>query len=325
MNARPGPRAEQPRTRSVISRVSVVIPHAGELRYLHRCLESAAAEPSVREVILVMRDGLPESLNLAGRFPQVRCVITPDLYGYGAAANRGAAQAEGSLLLILNDDTWITRGAIDTLAAFMADNPVVSACGPPLVFPDGRFQPSVFRDVGVRSAVEVCLAPILRGPLRRVRRHPCSTFPALPRDVDWLSGAALVVDKFAFDAVGGFDEGLRHGLEDADVCRRLWGADGSVVAVPSPPVVHVSGTSGYQSDDPERAKRTLIAGLAGWCRYSRRYHGPVRRRLQQAALLAFVGSRFAYFLLRTRLGNASFTNKTGAYRAAGQHVLHDAW
>jgi GT2 family glycosyltransferase len=161
--------------------------------------------------------------------------------------------------------------------------------------------------------------------LQRVRRHPHSGFPTSPTDVDWLSGAALLVRKRDFDAVGGFDAGFAHGLEDADLCRRLRGNGRRVVALPAPAVVHAKGTSGYRSEDPERVRSALVAGLSGWCRYSGRYHSAISRRVQQAALLAFIALRLAYFGIRTRIGREDFSALLAAYRSAGARVIHDAW
>jgi GT2 family glycosyltransferase len=312
-------------TKGGVPQVSVVVPHAGNLQYLARCLDSAMNERSVLEVILVMSDGFPASAELAQATSGVRVVVTSELMGYGRAANKGAADARGSLVFILNDDTIVCRGAIDGLSAFMSANPDVAACAPPLVFPDGSAQPNIFADVGVISALEATVAPLLQGPLKLVRRHPRPEFPDRPTDVDWLSGAALVVRRADFDAVGGFDEGFAHGLEDADLCRRLRREGRRVVAVPGPAVVHAKGTSGYRSGDPERVSHALVAGLSGWCWYSRRYHGRIRRRLQQAVLLAFVGLRLAYFETRARLGRQDFSAVLTAYRSAGERLIHDAW
>jgi GT2 family glycosyltransferase len=143
--------------------------------------------------------------------------------------------------------------------------------------------------------------------------------------VDWLSGAAIMVRASVYDAVGGFDEGFAHGIEDADLCRRLRSEGWRVVAVPGPPVVHAKGTSGHRSGDPERVEKALVAGLDGWCRYSRRYHGQIRRRLQQAALLSFVALRLAYLQLRALQRGAESKGSIAAYRSAGAHLLHADW
>jgi N-acetylglucosaminyl-diphospho-decaprenol L-rhamnosyltransferase len=305
--------------------VSVVVPHAGNTEYLEQCLASAQEETSVAEVVLVMPPGLGGSSAAMNAAPAARALLTEKLVGYGVAVNRGASDAAGTFIYVLNDDTVISPGAIDALVEYLRSHPEAAACASPLIFPDGRAQPNVFGDLGIRSAVEAALAPLLRGPLHRLRHHPRSSFPAEPQQVDWLSGAALLVRKADFDAMSGFDEGFGHGLEDADLCRRLRESGRQVVAVPAPPIIHAKGGSGYRSPDPARVQRSLEAGMAGWCRYSRRYHGPVRRRVQQVALLAFVGSRLTFYACRGLVRGRPDTAMLEAYRAAGSQLLRDAW
>ena len=75
---------------------------------------------------------------------------------------------------------------------------------------------------------------------------------------------------------------------------------GNVVAVPGPPVVHAKRERPVtEAVTPSASKSMLIAGLAGWCHYSRLYHGRIRSRLQQAALLGFIMSRVAYLGARS--------------------------
>jgi GT2 family glycosyltransferase len=304
--------------------VSVVIPHAGNLEYLDRCLTTVTAEPAVCEVILVTPE-LPNSLAIAKANARVRCAITTERLSYGRAANHGAADAQGTFVFVLNDDTVIPPGAIDSMSDFLSANADVAACAPPLVFPDGRPQPSAFADVGFMSAIEVASAPLLRGPFSRIRRHPYSTFPSSPTDVDWLSGAALMVRKSDFDLVGGFDLGFNHGLEDADLCRRFRQLGRRVVAVPGPAVVHAKGGSGYRSGNADSVRHALLGGMTGWAHYARRYHGPLRRRLQQGALLMFVWSRIVFLTVRSRLGHPAGDELASSYRAAATQILDDAW
>jgi GT2 family glycosyltransferase len=305
--------------------VSVVVPHAGNRTHLERCLESVTEEAAVAETIVVMPDGMEDSVGIARSVAGVRCILTPKLLGYGPAANRGLAEATQPLVLVLNDDAWVTPGAVNNLAAWMTAHESVGACGAPFVFPDGRRQPSVFADVGVRSAVEAALAPLLKGVLARLRRHPRADFPDHAADVDWLSGAGILVRRSAFTGVGGFDEGFAHGFEDADLCRKLRGAGRRVVAVPGPPVVHAKGGSGYRSADVDRVRRALTGGVEGWRRYSRRYHGTFSRKLQRLALVAFVVSRVGYFELRRRGGKDELGPLVAAYKAAGRQLLRDGW
>ena len=49
-----------------------------------------------------------------------------------------------------------------------------------------------------------------------------------PRQPEWVSGACMLVRRSAFEAIGGFDEGLFLYCEDTDICLRLWEAGRAV-------------------------------------------------------------------------------------------------
>ena len=63
------------------------------------------------------------------------------------------------------------------------------------------------------------------------------------RDVDWVSGACMLIRRAAFEAVGGFDERYFLYWEDADLCRRLRARGHEIRYVPAAAAVHVVGTS----------------------------------------------------------------------------------
>ena len=67
--------------------------------------------------------------------------------------------------------------------------------------------------------------------------------PAIPRLVDWVSGAAIWLRRRALDDVGGWDERYFMYLEDTDLCWRLRAAGWEVAYEPGGIVVHVQGAS----------------------------------------------------------------------------------
>jgi GT2 family glycosyltransferase len=62
-------------------------------------------------------------------------------------------------------------------------------------------------------------------------------------NVDWVSGACMMVRRKAFEDVGLMDENFFMYWEDADWCRRMIQKDWNVVYYPGSSIIHFSGKS----------------------------------------------------------------------------------
>jgi N-acetylglucosaminyl-diphospho-decaprenol L-rhamnosyltransferase len=70
--------------------------------------------------------------------------------------------------------------------------------------------------------------------------------PRSPRDVDWVSGAAVWLRRDAISAIGGWDDGYFMYVEDVDLCWRLRRAGWRIAYEPRGEVTHVQGVSASQ-------------------------------------------------------------------------------
>lgn len=171
-----------------------------------------------------------------------------DNWGYGGAVNRGVAHAReagllGPAIFIANPDLVCEPGALAALADTLRNAPAdLAAIGPRVLNRDGTVYPSARRfptlGVGIGHAL---LARIPNPWSRQYRGSAHDT--SLARDVDWLSGACLLVRTPWFDRVGGFDEGYFMYFEDVDLGRRLQRAGGRCRYEPAATVVHTGGVS----------------------------------------------------------------------------------
>jgi GT2 family glycosyltransferase len=91
--------------------------------------------------------------------------------------------------------------------------------------------------------------------------------------VDWLSGAAMLVRREAFEAIGGFDDGLFLYCEDTDICLRFWQAGRSVRFEPGALVRHVGGASSGAGETQAIAARSRVY-------YARKHRGRAVARLE---------------------------------------------
>lgn len=149
--------------------------------------------------------------------------------GFGTACNQGAAAAETEFLFFVNPDACLTAGAIAALEAAMDKYPEASACNPRLVDGEGR---PYFKH---RSVLLARSAWLKRG------------WPDGDCMVPVLSGAALLVRREAFNAVGGFDPAIFLYHEDDDLSLRLARECGPLMFIRAAEVRHLEGYSTVRS------------------------------------------------------------------------------
>ncbi len=193
-----------------------------------------------------------------------RRIVPGGNLGFAGGANRGAAEARGEILLLLNPDARPEPGALEALLAGFSAHPEAAGLAPRLEDPDGRGQwrwqlkplPSP-----LRLTLEGFFLPAARGPERE---------PAAGALVEQPAAAALALRHGAWRSVGGLDPGFHPAwFEDVDLARRLAAAGLRVLYWPTARFRH-----GLGSTVPR-----LGFGAFLWIyyrnlvRYLRRHHG----------------------------------------------------
>jgi N-acetylglucosaminyl-diphospho-decaprenol L-rhamnosyltransferase len=162
---------------------------------------------------------------------------------------------------------------VAALVRRLAADPGAGVVGPRLFNPDGSTYPSVrtFPDLvdAIGHGLLGMVAPA--NPFTR-RYRMLDVDHSVPADVDWVSGACLLVRREAWDAVGGFDTRYFMYLEDVDLCWRVGRAGWRVAFEPDAEVVHVQGVSAGR-----HPYRMLVAHHRSMWRFARQTsEGPKR-------------------------------------------------
>ena len=227
-------------------RLSIVIVTYHSAGQIDACLTSLADHPpSVDHETLIVDNASPDGTAAAvrQRWPGVRVIDAGANVGFAGANNIGIRQTSGELVLLLNPDTVVRAGALDTLIASLDARPDTACVGPRLVDASGRVELSFgamispFAELRQKLLVTGtdCDVPLLGWYVDRLTRRA--------REVDWVSGACLLVRRADAETAGLFDERYFMYTEDVDFCAALRARGRKVLFAPDAQVVHLRGRS----------------------------------------------------------------------------------
>lgn len=266
LEARGTPDRIQIGVRSLTPSVSIVVPLYRNLSFLRFQVAALARDPECRAAELIYVLDSPEQRREAEHLLRglhamhgmsFTLLVMPRNLGYAAANNAGAADARAPAMLLLNSDVVPARPFwLGKMTAALSQTGV-GAVGPKLLFDDESVQHAgLFFQ---RDLDGVWLNAHYHKGMPRA--WPGA---AQPRRVPGVTGAALLVHRHLFEAVGGICEDYIIGdYEDSDFCLRLHAAGAQTMYVPAAELFHF-----------ERRSISLHQGYTGTlaCRYNRRLH-----------------------------------------------------
>ena len=227
-------------------RLSIVIVTFNSRSYVDGCLRSIADQrPAIDHEIVVVdnasTDGTPALVR--ERWPAARVIDAGANLGFARGNNLGFRQTFGELVLLLNPDTRVGPGALGALVALLDARSDAAIVGPRLVDEAGRAELSFgsmlsplveLRRKTLNAAYERGF-PLVAGYVAgRVRRL---------REVDWVSGACLLVRRADAEAAGLMDERFFMYTEDVDFCAAIRARGRKVLFTPDAEVTHLRGRS----------------------------------------------------------------------------------
>jgi len=255
--------------------LSVVIVNWNTCDLLRRCLESLrealAGSALLAEVIVIDNASTDGSAAMVAReFPEFRLLANGENRNYAAGNNQGLELAGGEFVLLLNPDTEVPAGGLESLVSFLRERPRAGAVAPALVHPDGTLQDSVRGFPSPRALVGEMSGLARLFPASGWAAYRARSLPEdRPSQVDQPMASAFLVRRAALAETGPFDEQFPLFFNDVDLCYRLKEAGWEIWYDPSVRVVHVGGASTRQVR-PEAMRRSH-EGLRRF--YARHYRG----------------------------------------------------
>jgi N-acetylglucosaminyl-diphospho-decaprenol L-rhamnosyltransferase len=208
---------------------------------LERCLDSLLqAPPSVSHDVVVIDNASRDASAgvLKARESRVRAIPLATNVGFARANNIGFRQTHSELVLLLNSDTIVPPGAIDRMVHELRELPGAAVIGPRLVNLQGAPELSFGRMMGPFAELRQKALTRAAGPAR------IEDMTSRRQEVDWVSGACLLVRRADAETAGLMDERYFMYCEDVDFCAAIRARGGRVYFTPATEVIHLGGRSG---------------------------------------------------------------------------------
>jgi GT2 family glycosyltransferase len=260
---------------------------------LPRCIAALQREltrPSDR-IVVVDNASTDDSVCVA-RAAGVAVVALPHNVGFGAGCNRGAGEAPGHDVLLVNPDAVAQANSVTALRRALAADVRRGVVGPRIVRTDGGPEPGCRRSFPRPSVAFFRLSRLDRlFPRRFGAYNRLDADPATAGPIEAGSGAALFIRREAWDEVAGFDESFFMYGEDLDLCYRLSLAGWRAWYEPAACFVHTKAASTRQV----RVRMLYQFHRSMWLYYRKHHaHGP--EGLLAPLVLVGISGRFAVLL-----------------------------
>ncbi|MDX9913047.1 MAG: glycosyltransferase [Candidatus Moranbacteria bacterium] len=232
-------------------RVSIIIPVYNKWQYTYTCLSSLKKNVSRRisyEVVLVDDGSTDETQYLWENIvSNIVYVKNKKNLGFVGSCNVGAKKARGELIVFLNNDTFIKKNWLESLANTFKENENIGLVGSKLICADGVLQEAG----GIVWNNKNCW---------NYGRFGNPTDPAFNylKDIDYCSGASIMLSRKIFDRLGGFDEVYTPGyFEDTDLAFRVRQLGLRTVYQPKSELYHFENISAGK-DDTQGMRQYII-------------------------------------------------------------------
>jgi GT2 family glycosyltransferase/2-polyprenyl-3-methyl-5-hydroxy-6-metoxy-1,4-benzoquinol methylase len=215
--------------------VSIIIPVHNGWHMTYKCLMSIYQYTSdVSYEIIIADDGATDETKNIENYIKNVTVIRNDLnLGFLNNCNNAAKAARGKYVLFLNNDTEVTPGWLSSLTELLDRDNSIGMTGSKLIYPNGRLQEAggiIWNDASGWNFGN--------------NGDPADPAFNYVKEVDYISGAALMIRKDLWGEIGGFDQQYAPAyFEDADLAFAVRKKGYKVVYQPLSVVIHYEGLS----------------------------------------------------------------------------------
>lgn len=215
--------------------VSIVIPVYNQFEFTYKCLKSILDNTHDVEYEIIIADDVSndETINIKNYIDNITVVHNEKNLGFLLNCNNAAKYAKGKYIHFLNNDTQVQKAWLSSLVTLIASNEKIGMVGSKLVYPDGRQQEAggiIWNDASGWNYGR------LDDPTKPEYNYV--------KEVDYISGASILIKTDLWKEIGGFDERyIPAYYEDSDLAFEVRKHGYKVMFQPQSIVVHFEGIS----------------------------------------------------------------------------------
>lgn len=215
--------------------VSIVIPVYNQFEFTYHCVQSIIKNSGdiTYEIIIANDCSTDLTTQIEKILPGVNCITNEKNLRFLLNCNNAAKHAKGQYVLFLNNDTQVQPNWLEPLVTLIESADDIGMVGSKLIYPDGLLQEAggiLWKDGSAWNFGN--------------RQNPALPQFNYVKQVDYISGAAIMLSRALWEEIGGFDETFVPAYcEDSDLAFTVRKMGYRVMYQPLSVVVHFEGVS----------------------------------------------------------------------------------
>jgi len=223
----------------MMEKVAVVILNYNGASFLQTYLPTLIKHSFPYPIIVADNASTDQSLILLNEnFPNIRVIQLDKNHGFAGGYNEALMQIDSKYFMLVNSDIQVTENWIQPLIDFLDENSEYDAVQPKI---RSMNQPEYFEYAGAAGGyLDSFGYPYCRGRIFNQIEKDNHQYDDIS-DVNWTSGACMLIRSETFRNLDGFDVTFFAHMEEIDLCWRIANTGKKMACIPTAVVYHVGG------------------------------------------------------------------------------------
>jgi hypothetical protein len=239
--------------------VAVVILNYNGRHFLEQFLPNLVAHSGEAQLIVADNASTDDSMTFMQQwYPNIRLIQFELNHGFAGGYNQALSLVDASYFAIINSDVEVSEEWLSPLVQFLNDHSEYAAVQPKI---RSFHERGDFEYAGAAGGfVDTLGYPYCRGRLFDTLEKDLGQYDN-NIDIDWASGACMLIRSEVFHSIGGFDAHFFAHMEEIDLCWRMRSAGWKLACIPNSVVYHVGGGTLHKSS-PRKTFLNFKNGLS---------------------------------------------------------------